>query len=234
MDSHRYPYYPPHPGKRRAGSRAWDCIMSVCSALQGQFTSSGEEITGRRLLLVTIALMVSAFFGELDRQLLVTAIPKIATELHSLDHAAWYQASHDLARLAFLPIFGRIYTLFPLKLTYCASIVVMVIGAYLLPGFGMVTKNCSLTVHSRLRRLCDVVDFPRPDCRAGHPGHIACWHKSGRIHHNLPCRVEKENATVPGYHHLDDRRRISRGASSGWCLCRELHDLASGLLSKHR
>lgn len=141
MDSHRYPYYPPRPGKRRAGSRAWDCITSLCSFLKGQFTSSGKKITGRRLLLVTIALMVSAFFGELDRQLLVTAIPKIATEFHSLDHAAWYQASHDLARLAFLPIFGRIYTLFPLKLTYCASIIVMVVGVYLLPDFRLAIRN---------------------------------------------------------------------------------------------
>lgn len=141
MDSHGYPYYPPHPGKRGLVSHAWACIMSVCSFLKGQFTSSGEKIIGRRLLLVTIALMVSAFFGELDRQLLVTAIPKIATEFHSLDHAAWYQASHDLARLAFLPIFGRVYTLFPLKLTYCASIVVMVIGAYMLPNLASATKS---------------------------------------------------------------------------------------------
>ncbi|KAK7699613.1 hypothetical protein SLS64_011567 [Diaporthe eres] len=93
------------------------------------FTSSGEKITGRRLLLVTIALMVGAFFGELDRQLLVTAIPKITTEFHSLEQAAWYQASHDLARLAFLPIFGRVYTLFPLKITYCANILVFIIGS---------------------------------------------------------------------------------------------------------
>ncbi|KAK7722054.1 hypothetical protein SLS63_009335 [Diaporthe eres] len=103
--------------------------MSTCSFLKGQFTSSGEKITGRRLLLVTIALMVGAFFGELDRQLLVTAIPKITTEFHSLEQAAWYQASHDLARLAFLPIFGRVYTLFPLKITYCANILVFIIGS---------------------------------------------------------------------------------------------------------
>lgn len=234
MDSHGYPYYPPHPGKKGAASRALACIMSVCSFLKGQFTSSGERIIGRRLLLVTIALMVSAFFGELDRQLLVTAIPKIATEFHSLDHAAWYQASHDLARLAFLPIFGRVYTLFPLKLTYCASIVVMVIGAYMLPNLASATKRSVLTVQSRLCRLCNVVNFSRPDCRACHPGRISCWNESGRIHYNLPCRLQEEDAAVPGYHRLDDRRRISRGASPGWCLCRELHDLASRVLPEHR
>jgi hypothetical protein len=114
-------------------SRAWACIKDVGSFLKGQFSSSGEKIAGRRLLFVTIALMISAFFGELDRALLVTAIPRITTEFQSLDQAAWYQASHDLARLAFLPIFGRVYTLFPLKITFCANIIVSIVGAYLLP-----------------------------------------------------------------------------------------------------
>lgn len=114
--------------------------------LKALFSSSGERITGRRLVLVTIALMVSAFFGELDKQLLVTAIPKIATEFHSLGQAAWYQASYDLARLAFLPIFGRVYMLFPLKLTYCASILVNVIGAYLSPCLSWNTRGIWLTV----------------------------------------------------------------------------------------
>lgn len=89
-----------------------------------------------------MALMVSAFFGELDKQLLVTAIPKIATEFHSLGQAAWYQASYDLARLAFLPIVGRVYTLFPLKLIYCASILVNIIGACLLSG--LIWATCGL------------------------------------------------------------------------------------------
>lgn len=132
MDSYHNHNGRPHPGNKGVKSRAWAWSMSMCSFLKGQFTSSGEKITGRRLLLVTIALMVSAFFGELDRQLLVTAIPKITTEFRSLEQAAWYQASHDLARLAFLPIFGRVYTLFPLKITYCANIIVFIIGVYLL------------------------------------------------------------------------------------------------------
>ncbi|POS69339.1 hypothetical protein DHEL01_v212268 [Diaporthe helianthi] len=73
--------------------------------------------------------MVNAFFGEMNRALLLTAIPKITTEFQSLDQAAWYQASHDLARLAFLPIFGRVYTLFPLKTTYCAGILIHIVGS---------------------------------------------------------------------------------------------------------
>lgn len=146
MDDHLYPYNPPPPGKPGVGSYVWRCIRSVCLFLKALFSSSGERVTGRRLVLVTIALMVSAFFGELDKQLLVTAIPKIATEFHSLGQAAWYQASHDLARLAFLPIFGRVYTLFPLKLTYCACILVNIIGTCLFPGLSWAPRGIRLTV----------------------------------------------------------------------------------------
>ncbi|KAG8160974.1 hypothetical protein KVR01_009238 [Diaporthe batatas] len=73
--------------------------------------------------------MMGAFFGEMSRALLLTAIPKITSEFQSLDQAAWYQASHDLARLAFLPIFGRVYTLFPLKITYCTGLLIYIVGA---------------------------------------------------------------------------------------------------------
>lgn len=134
MDSHLHQYERPQPGNKGAGSRAWACCGSVCLFLKAQFASSGEKVKGRRLLAVTIALMISALFGELDRQLLVTAIPRIASEFRSLDKVAWYQASHDLGRLAFLPIFGRVYTLFPLKITYCLNVLIFIIGAYLRNG----------------------------------------------------------------------------------------------------
>lgn len=188
----------PHPGNKGVGSRAWACFMSMCSFLKAQFTTSGEKVTGRRLLLVTIALMVNAFFAEIDRQLLVTAMPKITTEFHSLEQAAWYQASHDLARLAFLPIFGRVYTLFPLKITYCANILVFVIGAYLLPCCSWATRGALLIIRFRISRLRNVVDFPHLDCRSRHPGRIACWHEFGRLRHNLSYRFKEEDAAVPG------------------------------------
>lgn len=128
MQSYHRHYRPPPPGGDELISQAWKYAKRFALFLKGQFTSSGEKITRRRLISVTIALMISAFFGELNRALLLTAIPKITTEFQSLDQAAWYQASHDLARLAFLPIFGRVYTLFPLKITYCAAILVFIVG----------------------------------------------------------------------------------------------------------
>lgn len=129
MDGWQHQYDARRPEPKGLLSRAWACLRSSCLLLRALFTSSGDKVTGRRLLFVTVALMVSALFGELDRQLLVSAIPKIASEFRSLDQAAWYQTSHDLARLAFLPIFGRVYTLFPLKITYCVCILVSVAGA---------------------------------------------------------------------------------------------------------
>jgi hypothetical protein len=133
MEPYHRHYRPPPPGRKGPFSRAWARTKTAGSFLRRQFSSGGDhpnnKIAGRRLLSVTIALMIGSFFGELDRALLVTAIPRITAEFRSLDQAAWYQASHDLARLAFLPVFGRVYTLFPLKVTYCVCILVSIIGA---------------------------------------------------------------------------------------------------------
>lgn len=138
MQSYHRHYRPPPPGRDGLICQAWKWAKRAGLSLKGQFTPSGDKITRRRLVFVTMALMISAFFGELSRALLLTAIPKITTEFQSLDQAAWYQASHDLARLAFLPIFGRVYTLFPLKVTYCAGILIFIVGVYpaLLPPSG--------------------------------------------------------------------------------------------------
>lgn len=230
MDGWQHQYDARRPEPKGLLWRAWACLCSVCLFVKALFTSSGEKVTGRRLLFVTMALMVSAFFGELDRQVLVSAIPKIASEFHSLDQAAWYQTSHDLARLAFLPIFGRVYSLFPLKITYCVCVLVSVTGAQPASRFQVRSREFALTLYSRLRRLRDVVDLPHSDRGPRHPGPGSCWDEPRRIRHNLPRRLEEEDADIPGYHHPDDRRRIGGGTSTWRDLRRELHDLARGLL----
>lgn len=131
MEDQRHYHVPAAADNNTGGSCVWVCIRNVSMFLKQQFSSNGKKVEGRRLVCVIIALMTSVLLAGLENQLLVTAIPKITTEFHSLDEAAWYQASFNLAGLAFLPIFGRVYTLFPLKITYCISILIFVIGAYL-------------------------------------------------------------------------------------------------------
>ncbi|KAI3390552.1 hypothetical protein diail_9213 [Diaporthe ilicicola] len=129
MEDRRSQHATTAPGDDPARCSVGKFIWSVLVFLKRHFSSSGEKVTGRRLWAVIIALMISVLSGGLDSQLFGTAIPKITSEFHSLGQAAWYQASYDLARLAFLPIYGRIYTLFALKITYCVSILIYVTGS---------------------------------------------------------------------------------------------------------
>ncbi|KAH8755320.1 hypothetical protein F5883DRAFT_368416, partial [Diaporthe sp. PMI_573] len=68
-----------------------------------------------RRVLITVALLTGVFLVALNVNILATATPKITTEFHSLEDAAWYTTSYNLARLATQPAFGGLYTSFSLK-----------------------------------------------------------------------------------------------------------------------
>lgn len=58
-----------------------------------------------------------------------TAIPRIATEFHSLDAVGWYASSYFLTQMAFRPAFGHLHTDFSIKNVYMAAILLFEIGS---------------------------------------------------------------------------------------------------------
>lgn len=61
--------------------------------------------------------------------IIATATPKITDEFHSLDDIGWYGSAFMLTSSASQLVYGRIYTFYPAKWVFLASIVVFEVGS---------------------------------------------------------------------------------------------------------
>ncbi|KOS46692.1 hypothetical protein ACN38_g2365 [Penicillium nordicum] len=60
--------------------------------------SKSQHITGLKLGLVVASVTFVAFLMLLDMSIIVTAIPHITSEFHSLDDVGWYGSAYLLAK----------------------------------------------------------------------------------------------------------------------------------------
>ena len=94
----------------------------------------GEWVTGLPLFSILGAICLVCFLMLLDISIIVTAIPQITSDLHSLEDVGWYGSAYQLARCvhwfdfsfeltksdisaAFLPLTGKIYVNFTSKVS---------------------------------------------------------------------------------------------------------------------
>lgn len=88
-----------------------------------------EYPTGIRLALVMLSVFVSMFLVALDRLIISTAIPAITDEFHSLPDVGWYGSAYLLTTCAFQLLFGKVYTFFPVRATFLATILLFEAGS---------------------------------------------------------------------------------------------------------
>ncbi len=56
-------------------------------------------------------------------------MPSITSQFHKLDDVAWYVAAYNLAKVAFQPMYGRLYVCFRLKPIFCVALGIFVVGS---------------------------------------------------------------------------------------------------------
>ncbi|OTA61029.1 putative MFS aflatoxin efflux pump [Hypoxylon sp. EC38] len=88
-----------------------------------------EYPTGAKLALVMLSVFVSMFLVALDRLIISTAIPAITDEFHSLPDVGWYGSAYLLTTCAFQLLFGKVYTFFPVRVTFLATIFLFEAGS---------------------------------------------------------------------------------------------------------
>lgn len=71
-------------------------------------TEGRPSITGRRRLVVTVALLCGTFLGSLDVTVVGTAMPTIAAELRGLALYGWVFGAYLLASTVTVPIYGKL------------------------------------------------------------------------------------------------------------------------------
>lgn len=73
--------------------------------------------------------MTSMFLVALDRLIIATAIPRITDDFRSAADVGWYASSFLLTNAAFQLAYGKLYTFWPVKRVFLASVLLFEIGS---------------------------------------------------------------------------------------------------------
>ncbi|KAK0635819.1 major facilitator superfamily domain-containing protein [Bombardia bombarda] len=97
----------------------------------GEEDENQEYPTGLRLALLLISVMLTLFLVSLDRLIISTAIPQITNDFHSVTDIGWYGSAYLLTNSAFQLLFGRLYTIFSVKVVFLTAIFLFEAGSAL-------------------------------------------------------------------------------------------------------
>ncbi|MFG2463686.1 MDR family MFS transporter [Streptomyces sp. NPDC048523] len=96
----------------------------------------GSGPCGTRTTPVLFACMLSAFLAVLDTQIVTTALPRIAGDLHGIGLFAWVTIAYVLASSATTPIYGKLGDLFGRKATLLSALTLFLAGSALSAAAG--------------------------------------------------------------------------------------------------
>ena len=88
-----------------------------------------QHLSGSKLALLVLALLLTVFIITLDISVLATAIPKITDDFHKIKDIGWYGASYLMTMSSFQPLSGRVYTYFHLKPGYLFFLAIFAFGS---------------------------------------------------------------------------------------------------------
>ncbi|KAJ7128242.1 ABC transporter [Mycena filopes] len=86
-------------------------------------------LTGKRLAIVFVAMLLSLFLIALDQTILATALPRIASEFDAFSLQGWVSSSYILAQTVFLLFYGQVLRIFPAKWVLISAIALFEIGS---------------------------------------------------------------------------------------------------------
>src|SRR5260221_7565050 len=89
------------------------------------------ELHGRRLVLVTVGIMLALFLAALDQTIVGTALPRIVAELNGLEFYAWVLTAYLVTSTIMTPISGKLGDLFGRKPLLLAGMVGFVLASAL-------------------------------------------------------------------------------------------------------
>ncbi len=101
------------------------------SAQNGHAPAAGDQLTGRQLRMVFVALMLGMFLAALDQTIVSTALPTIVGDLGGLNHLSWVVTSYLLASTVSTPLYGKLGDMLGRKPVFMAAILIFLAGSML-------------------------------------------------------------------------------------------------------
>lgn len=90
-----------------------------------------EYLEGMKLHLLVLSLLLVVLLMTLDTSIVSTAVPRITDSFHTIADIGWYGAAYLFTNSTFQPMAGKIYTFFPMKLSFIAFITIFELGSLL-------------------------------------------------------------------------------------------------------
>ncbi|KAL7411362.1 ABC transporter [Mrakia frigida] len=88
-----------------------------------------KYLTGSKLALVFIAMLLSVFLIALDQTIVATALPVIASEFQALDQITWIISAYFLTQAPLILVYGQVLTIFPTRWVFGVAIFLFEIGS---------------------------------------------------------------------------------------------------------
>ncbi|KAF3482139.1 azole resistance protein 1 [Arthroderma uncinatum] len=98
---------------------------------EGVFSESSDlnYPHGIKLAVIISSLAISVFLVALDETIITTAIPKITNDFRSIQDIGWYGSAYFMPFAAFQLIFGKLFSFYPIKYVFLASIFIFEVGS---------------------------------------------------------------------------------------------------------
>lgn len=104
------------------------------SSSKGSLNDDAGYPHGFKLFALVTCLFTSTFLVALDNTIVTTAIPRITDHFKALDDVAWYGSSYLFTTCAFQLLFGKLYSIYPIRWIFLGSLAIFEIGSALCGG----------------------------------------------------------------------------------------------------
>ncbi|GJN92806.1 hypothetical protein Rhopal_005844-T1 [Rhodotorula paludigena] len=91
-------------------------------------------ITGKKLALVFVAMLLSLFLVALDQTILATALPRIASDFNAFDKQGWVSSAFILTQTAGILWWGQVLRIYPAKWSLIVAVVIFEVGSAICGG----------------------------------------------------------------------------------------------------
>ncbi|ETS78443.1 hypothetical protein PFICI_10505 [Pestalotiopsis fici W106-1] len=115
-------------GKESHGTGSNGLLMKQQSSVSPLPSLPGVALHVLRLWSVIAALYLGIYLVALELTMLSTVLPTLTNEFGTLNDISWYESAYVLALCVFIPLVGKTYDQFPIKLVYLSFMAVFEVG----------------------------------------------------------------------------------------------------------
>ncbi|KAF8319133.1 ABC transporter [Clavulina sp. PMI_390] len=86
-------------------------------------------LSGRKLLIVHSAMLLSVLLIAVDQSIVATALPRIVSQFNALDQVAWVATAYFLTQAGFILFFGAVLSIAPTKFVFLVAVSLFELGS---------------------------------------------------------------------------------------------------------